>query len=188
MRLFVAVSPDEPARAAAASAQAEIRSRTALEARWVPAENLHVTLAFLGSVDPALVPPLRGALAAAVATVDRFSVRLGEVGAFPTPRRPRVLWIGIAAGAERLAALADLVRAALLPFPVAREEKPLRPHLTIARVRSPRPDRALAEHLARPPRVPDAGWEVRSVTLFESVLGAGGACHRPAAVLPLGGI
>lgn len=187
MRLFVAVSPDERARAAAAAAEEEIRSRTTLGARWVAPESLHVTLAFLGAVEPGLVPDLRDALAAAVGRVAPFPVALGPPGAFPTPRRPRVLWIGVGEGAERLATLAAVVRTALEPFPVARDEKPFRPHVTIARVRAARLDQALAEHLAKPSPPPGPVWEVRSVTLFESVLGPGGARHRPVAVLPLGG-
>jgi len=187
MRLFVAVSPDEPARAAAAAIQAEVRSRTSLDARWVAPEALHLTLAFLGSVDGAVVPSLRYALAAALTPVRGFTVALGRPGAFPTPRRPRVLWIGLERGVEALTALAETVREALRPFPVEHDVRPFQPHLTIARVRAPRIAPSLAASLARPIEVARVQWEVRSLTLFESVLGARGAHHRPEAVLPFGG-
>jgi 2'-5' RNA ligase len=188
MRLFVAVSPDAAARAAAAAMQAEVRSLTTLDARWVAPESLHLTLAFLGSVDEAALPGLRDALAVALAAVPPFAVGLGGPGAFPSGRRPRVLWLGVERGAEGLAALAGVVRTALRSLRVGYDETaPFRPHLTIARVRTPRRDRALAERLARPAGTARTVWEVRSVTLFESILGAAGARHRPEAVLPLGG-
>lgn len=186
MRLFVAVRPDEPARTAAAALQAEIRAVATLDARWTEPVGLHATLAFLGDVDRATLPDLRDALADAVAPFEPFRVGIGEPGAFPNARRPRVLWIGLDAPAERLTVLAEAVRAALRPFPVEHDERPFRPHMTIARVRVPRFDRALAERLGRGGAAPAAAWEVRSVTLFESVLGPSGARHRPEAELALG--
>jgi len=187
MRLFVAVSPDEPARAATEAMQAAIRSRARLDARWVAPGALHLTLAFLGNVEIAVIPDLRYALAAALVPVRAFTVGLDRPGAFPTPRRPRVLWLGVGRGAERLTALAETVRTALRPFPVLHDEHAFLPHLTIARIRTPRVAPSLEACLARPLEVAEAQWEVRSVTLFESVLGAGGARHRPEAVLPFGG-
>ena len=187
MRLFVAVTPDEAVRAAAAAIQGELRSRTSLDARWVASERLHLTLAFLGSVDPSVLPDLRHALADALASVDGFTMRLGAPGAFPSARRPRILWLGVGQGAERLSALADVIRGALRPFSVAADDRPFRPHLTLARIRTPRTDRSLAASLASRFEGADASWEVRSVTLFESVLGPDAAHHRPEAVLALAG-
>lgn len=187
MRLFVAVSPDGPARAAAAAMQAELRAATSLRARWVAPEGLHVTLAFLGEVTPALVPDLQGALAAAAGGVGGFGAGLGRAGAFPSPGRARVLWIGIEPGGERLGVLAAAVRTALGPFPVAREEHPFRPHLTIARVRPGSRDQGLADRLAALRPAGAVRWDVRSVTLFASTLGPGGARHDPVAELPLAG-
>lgn len=184
MRLFVAVAPDDVTRAAAAAIRDRVRAVAPAAARWGPDSALHVTLAFLGAIDEALVEPLRNALASAVGGIPPFDVSLGRPGAFPSPTRPRVLWIGVSGGA--LCGLAAAVRAAMARFPVEPEERPFRPHLTIARMRSPSRAPTLAADLARV-EVPDVRWRVRTVTLFESVSDPGGPSYRALATVSLGG-
>lgn len=187
MRLFVAIAPDEDARLALEAAQAEIRSKTRLRARWVPPGNLHVTLAFLGRVEAAIVADLRSALADALSPLAPFCVGLGRPGAFPSARRPRVLWVGIGDGAERVVDLAATVCGALAPFPVAVDERPFHPHVTIGRVGVPAVDAALAARIESWARPIGAPWKVRTVTLFESLPGPGSPRYEPVAVLPLAG-
>jgi len=186
MRAFVAVVPDQDARAAAAELRDRVRAVAPAGARWVSDAALHVTLAFLGSIDAELLPRLRDALASAVGDLVPFDVTLGSPGAFPSAARPRVLWIGIASGGDPFCRLAGAVRAAMAPLPVEKEERPFRPHLTIARVRSPSRAPTLTADLRRV-RLAETGWRVRNVTLFESVPGAGGPTYRALATVPLGG-
>ena len=74
--------------------------------RWAVTENLHLTMRFLGPTAPARVPEVIAAAEAAVAGVDPIEVRLAGAGAFPSPDRPRVMWLGIDRGAPELAHLA----------------------------------------------------------------------------------
>jgi 2'-5' RNA ligase len=110
--------------------------------RWVAAANLHLTLQFLGDVDAGRIPALREALDVAVSGHRAFRLGLRGAGAFPSPERPRVLWVGAGEGAAAASALATSVAAALAPLGFAPEERRFLPHLTVGRVGSPSRDRA----------------------------------------------
>ncbi|MCL6588452.1 MAG: RNA 2',3'-cyclic phosphodiesterase [Firmicutes bacterium] len=103
--------------------------------KWTRPENLHFTLKFLGEVEPARIAPLERDLSAVTIGINSFLVRLGNPGCFPPRGQPRVIWIGLAAGAGELKNLADQVEEACLQNGFPKESKPFKPHLTIARVR-----------------------------------------------------
>ncbi len=86
-------------------------------------------------------------LAEAAAGVAAFDLEVRDLGAFPSATRPRVLWAGIGAGATQTAALAVRLDAALGPLGFASESRPFSAHLTLARVRVPRPNPPLAAAL-----------------------------------------
>src|SRR6185312_2745679 len=131
VRLFVAAIPPPAlaqrlAKAAAALAPPELRV--------APAENLHVTIHFLGEVDPDAVPALEGALADACAGGEPTVLTLDAIGPGP-PRRPRMLW-ATATPRPVYAEIVEAVRAASTPYaPNARGARPGTPHLTLARLR-----------------------------------------------------
>lgn len=134
LRSFIAV--EIPSSLQTAIAQSTAALQKALPrplVRWVAAQNLHLTLKFLGDVSPANLERLAEALKVEAARLPAFEIAVGGLGAFPTPRRARVIWIGV----EAPAALASLQRAvegvaARLGYPP--EERPFSPHLTIGRV------------------------------------------------------
>ena len=109
---------------------------------------------------------------------ERFGATLGNAGFFPHDQRPRVAWIGLEPE-EPLAALAGEVRRAVTAAAVPFDEKPFRPHLTMARVKAP----WSAAHVARfrdafAALLPDP-FEVNRVVLYESRLSPHGATHVP---------
>lgn len=153
---------------------------------WVAAENLHVTLKFLGQVEEAAVPGIVEALTAAVADLDRFDVTVRGLGAFPSLTRPRVIWAGAGPGGDALVTLAARVEAALSPsFP--REERPFSSHVTLGRVREPRRDPRLAEALARGAGREFGRLAVDRVTLMRSQLAPHGARYSEIASVRLRG-
>lgn len=100
---------------------------------WTPPGNWHLTLRFLGDVPAPHCNEVADALRAIkFAPVD---LAVGRAGVFPARGAPRVLWLGLAQGAPECAALATAVNAALAPLGFAPEDRPLAPHLTLARVR-----------------------------------------------------
>ena len=105
------------------------------KARWVRAENLHVTLKFIGNVDVGKLDTIRAALGE-VSASGAVELRFRGVGFFPNEKRPRVLWAGIVAS-PNLEPLAAGVDARLEKLGIARETREFAPHLTLARFDPP---------------------------------------------------
>jgi len=115
---------------------------------WVSRDNLHLTLKFLGGVEPIRLDALAEALTTIVAGWPAFELTVRGLGAFPSRTRPRVLWAGVDAGAAALATLAAGVDDALASLGFSREARAFSAHVTLGRVREPRPNPRLAEALA----------------------------------------
>ncbi|MDP9295909.1 MAG: RNA 2',3'-cyclic phosphodiesterase [Actinomycetota bacterium] len=107
-------------------------------ARWVPPENWHLTLKFIGAVWPRLVDDVRRALGEVGMAHAPFQTRLAAVGAFPSERHARVVWAGLDDQDGRIGAIASDLDAVLAEF-AKREDRPFSPHLTVARLRIPAP-------------------------------------------------
>lgn len=152
--------------------------------RWVPEENLHLTLKFLGDIEETRVAAIGSALREALSGTEGFVATARGLGVFPDAGRPRVLWIGLAAPA--LTALARGVDQALAPFGVEPSTTPFRPHVTVGRWRRPAPrELRLRQALARWRDHEFGRFRVDEVTLFRSTLRPGGAIHSPLGRFPL---
>ena len=148
----------------------------------------HLTLLFLGEVPVERVGPIVAALTPVGAAVAPFDLTLEGVGAFPSPERPRVVWMGATEGAEALARLALGVRESLAGEGERDRRDPFVPHLTLFRVRSPGDRRRAVELLSgRAPAPAPRRVRVREFVLKESELSARGATHRTVASFPLSG-
>jgi 2'-5' RNA ligase len=154
---------------------------------WVAADNLHVTLKFLGEVEDGRVDPVLEALRAAVAASEPFDLDVRGLGAFPSPGRPRVLWAGIDRGAQALAAVAGRVEAALTRLGFAPEGRPFAAHVTLGRVREPRRDPALAAALVAGARRDFGTVRADCITLVRSQLSPRGARHTVVQACAFGG-
>jgi RNA 2',3'-cyclic 3'-phosphodiesterase len=147
----------------------------------------HVTLRFLGEIDPTGLDRVLAALPAAVSTVAPFDLGLGDVGAFPSPDRPRVVWRGVREGSEEVRRLARQVSEALAAAGWPPEPGEFVPHVTLFRVRSARDRRRAADLLeGRTTLPPVPVVRVHTVALKESRLGPSGAEHRVLREFPLG--
>ncbi len=100
--------------------------------RWVPLTNIHLTLKFLGDITELQRKNLTERLTAIVQQFSPINITIGGIGAFPNPRRARVVWVGVQAPAQ-LARLQQLVENEAAEAGIPPEEKPFSPHLTIAR-------------------------------------------------------
>jgi 2'-5' RNA ligase len=168
-------------------AGASIDERALGQPRWVRVEGLHLTLRFLGATPDPRQQELAAALEAAASGVSPFEISLAGGGAFPNPYRPRVLWIGIARGVDRLGALAGRLSLELQRLGWPPDDRPFAPHLTLARTDGvPGADekaRRLME-LARDIRL---SWTADRLVLYRSVLGHGPARYESVAESLLGG-
>jgi RNA 2',3'-cyclic 3'-phosphodiesterase len=129
MRLFIALDIDDAIRQRIAGFMDGVRGFAA-DARWVNPESLHVTLKFIGEKPDDAVALIKQALSALAG--KSFDVSFRGYGFFPTPKAPRVFWVGIATGPE-LAALAAAVDDAMATLGIAKEAHAFSPHLTLAR-------------------------------------------------------
>ena len=102
--------------------------------RWVPPENIHLTLKFLGDVSPSNVEFLIQMLRNEADNVDGFAIHLTRLGSFPNLKRPRAIYIGIHAPAG-LEALHRGIESASRRLGYESEEHPFSPHLTLGRVK-----------------------------------------------------
>jgi 2'-5' RNA ligase len=173
MRLFLAIEPSGEARSAITGVLAratEALGPAAKAVRWIPPENLHLTLQFLGEVDPVRLEPLAAALQPPAA-IEPFPVSLDRFGLFPPAGPPRTIWLGVQNGAASVREVhAELGRRlASLRFDL--ETRPFTPHLTLGRVRDQhRGYGAAVRSTLTAIAVPPIAWRVTQASLFESDL------------------
>lgn len=104
--------------------------------KWVPEDNLHLTLKFLGDVVDREVPAVCQAIRQVCRRADPFPLTFATVGGFPTSARPRTIWAGIATGGDELTALVADLETTLAELGFKPEPRDYRPHLTLGRVKS----------------------------------------------------
>jgi 2'-5' RNA ligase len=183
MRLFLAVFPPAEVQRSAFGFIETLR-RPGDGLSWVRPENLHYTLRFLGELGEDGARRAAEAATEAAAKSRAFAAALGGLGAFPDPRRARVIWIGMSEGGEALVALARDLDRALAKRGFGAPDKPFSPHLTLGRVREPRRDWTAA--LAEPhPVDPAARFTLDRICLVESQLNPRGSIYTVRAGAPL---
>ena len=101
--------------------------------RWVPVENIHLTIKFLGDVSESNIDMLTDFLQSIANNVKQFEFSVGGLGAYPKPHRPRVIWVGVEAPTELMTAQRS-VESEMSRLGYARERRPFNPHLTLGRV------------------------------------------------------
>jgi 2'-5' RNA ligase len=178
IRTFVAVLLDEGIRQRISEAQ-QRAMELASGVKWVPPENFHVTLKFLGDVRRDKLSIVQSAIDDVVSKMAAFDLVLRGMGVFPTPRRPRVIWFGAEEGREQLIALAKAVEDRLVKAGYEKEEKPFKSHITIGRVKEARPIPGLVEGLEGIDTSELGVQRVASVAVMQSVLQRGGPIYSP---------
>lgn len=135
LRAFIAVPVTDEVKAAVGDVEHKLL-RAGADVKWVVPANIHITLKFLGNIRTDDVDALSVALPEALGGVSAFGVTLAGMGTFPSGRQaPRVVWVGIDEGRERLQEIAVRVEQACTRLGFEKEDRPFRPHLTIGRVR-----------------------------------------------------
>jgi 2'-5' RNA ligase len=139
VRLFVALQIPVEVREALAKLVAELRQIGGASGRnapkWVPTENLHVTLKFIGEIPTEKLGVLRETLSS-VRSDQQVTLDLSGLGFFPNEKRPRVFWAGMNVS-PNLQTLAQAIDKTLATFGFPLEQRPFAPHLTLARLEPP---------------------------------------------------
>ena len=134
LRTFIALEIPHELQQLIHKETAHLRNRIGTLVRWVPPGNMHLTLKFLGNISPANVDILTQMMRAEADSCQPFVMQVGGLASFPSPKRPRVIYIGLQAPAE-LETLQHGIEGATTRLGYESEERGFSPHLTIGRVR-----------------------------------------------------
>jgi 2'-5' RNA ligase len=146
-------------------------ARSGIDVKWVEVENLHVSLLFLGEVDDREIAALCRVVADTCGERPAFPMTVATVGCFPNPRRPRVVWAGVAEGNAELVGLHGALEPPLLELGCYRREvRAYTPHITLGRLRGEGAGGQLAVALQRHANWQAGEIEVREVQVLSSDL------------------
>jgi len=183
VRLFIAIAPP-PAELDDLESRLEPLRASWPALRWAGRPSWHLTLAFLGDVTVETAATLEPRLERAAGRYPSLSLRIAGAGAFPSPRRARVLWTGIGGDREALTALARSVAAGArrAGAPPPDEGRKFRPHLTLARCNEPASIADLVSALAGYEGAP---WTATEIHLIRSHLGGDAPKYETRGTWPL---
>ena len=176
IRCFIAIEIPEAIQNQLARIQGTLRNQIQ-KASWVKPGNIHLTLKFLGDVDPNNLNSIGEAIEGVAIRHRSFLLRIGGLGAFPNFARPRVMWIGVKVGGERVSSLAQDINVALSECGVSFDTKKFNPHLTIARLKERVDLRPYANQYCQYDRMHEAEMNVNTISLIQSQLHPTGAIY-----------
>ncbi len=184
MRTFLCIPIQNDLRNLISSVAEDLRKRVDAHASWVQPENYHVTVRFLGEIDPMLTIDLKEACREVTGQIPSFDISVDRIGGFPNLDSPRVLWVGGKAPAPFRNLLSDLnSNLSALGFPAGRVESIA--HITIARFKG-RVRVPLSKGIEQ---VDQPAWTLRAdrLVLMESRLTPRGAIYSPLFTVPFAG-
>lgn len=187
MRLFIAVGFPVEIRRSIEALAVELE-RHGVPARWVPYTDMHLTLKFLGEVPAARLNDVTAAMEEVARVTGPMQLRFERVGAFPSPRRPRVIWIGLESG-PRIRLLHDALDRRMTEFGIPRENRSFRPHVTLGRAnRNAGPGEFVEFERHARGMFLEAEVEVREIDLMQSRLEPTGAQYERLVSASFGGV
>jgi 2'-5' RNA ligase len=182
IRTFIALEMPDPVRRELDEISLRLRKElSGTPLRWVPIDNMHLTLKFLGDTEREQIPALVEILQELTSPVAPTELRLRGLGAFPNPKRARVLWVGVEMP-NSVQQLVSSIESQFVGLGFPREERAFAPHLTLARVRGHARSADLLriqEVLSGAPSVQGATGTANTVTLFQSELRPSGSVYNP---------
>jgi 2'-5' RNA ligase len=189
IRSFIAIELPEEAKEGLAKLKKELERDEHKFVKWVNPRGIHLTLKFLGNIPSRQVAEITKAIEGAVQGISPFHLEIGGLGAFPSLRQARVLWVGIGGEVEKLSRLQQNIDSALAALRFAKEERSFAPHLTLARIRqgaSPLERRSFGELVGSTIFEDKYHVTVESISLMRSQLTPAGAIYTCLSLVGLG--
>ncbi len=134
IRSFIAFELPEAVISLLGKVQQELKSLR-LKVRWVRPENIHLTLKFLGNINPGDIENIGGAMSDAAGDCAPFTLTVGGIGFFPGIKRPRIIWVGLGGEIQVLLNLQRNLEDRLATVGFPKEKRSFKAHLTIGRIR-----------------------------------------------------
>jgi len=189
IRSFIAIELPEEAKKGLARLRKELERDEHKFVKWVDPKGIHLTLKFLGNIPSKRVTEITEAIKGAAQGISPFHLEISGLGAFPSLRQARVLWVGIGGEVDKLSRLQQNIDSALAALGFAREERSFVPHLTLARIRqgaSPLERRSFGELVGSAIFEDKYPVEVGAINLMRSQLTPAGAIYTCLSAVGLG--
>lgn len=176
IRSFIAVELNEDIKNELKAVQDELK-KIDLDVKWVEINNIHLTLKFLGNINPDELEKIKTGLKKISGIFKSFEISLSTLGIFPKVDFPRVIWVGLNKGKDELIKLSSYLEEELKKVGIASEERESIPHLTLGRVRSSKNKDKLKNYLS------SSGFDfknrqmIKEIILFQSRLSPKGASY-----------
>jgi 2'-5' RNA ligase len=189
IRSFIAIELPQEVRDGLRGLREQLQADFPKESlRWVPLEQIHLTLMFLGDILSDSLREMEPALGRICGACAPLRLRIEGLGCFPNSARPKVIWLGLGGDLEPLQALQTQIGQATQQWCKRAEERSFHPHLTIARLRDVRP--RIARQVGLTVNNTSFGslgeWTAEAVSLMRSTLSPQGATHTLLSSMSLG--
>jgi 2'-5' RNA ligase len=184
LRCFIALDISEPIRRDVSEIIDRLKKHDA-DVKWVPVNNIHLTVKFLGNTPDDVLSKIRDCLFSVVLSYNPFYIRIYATGVFPNRRYPKVIWIGVG-DSEILKNLHIDIENAMGSLGFKKETRIFNPHLTIGRVRSRRGILNLVDELDSYQGKEFGNIHVKTIKLMKSELNPQGAKYSCLYEIPLG--
>ena len=185
IRSFLAIELPEPILRKIEEVEADLKSAHP-DVRWVSPEKIHLTLKFFGNIEESRIDSIFKSIEEPVRSTQPFSLKVQGVGAFPSTKSPRVIWMGLVNGSEILTSFQKEIEAQLEKIGFQLEDRRFRPHLTLGRVKSSRGKDDLAQRMEKHKEGEFGDFQVERVILFKSDLKPSGPIYTTLRELRLG--
>ncbi len=182
IRSFIAIELDDKTHQLLSEIQNKLKHATS-NIKWVNSCNIHLTLKFLGNIQLEKIEEVKSLLDDAALGVKAFKISLSEIGAFPKLDYVRVIWVGIKLGSEKIKSLASNLEEKLTKLGFEKEKRPFRSHLTLGRMRLPKPNQELKLAIESLNTNELTSFKhqltINHITLFQSTLTPKGSIYTP---------
>ncbi|MGA2517585.1 MAG: RNA 2',3'-cyclic phosphodiesterase [Thermodesulfobacteriota bacterium] len=186
IRSFLAIELPKPILRKIEEVEADLKSAHA-DVRWVNPEKIHLTLKFFGNIEESRIDSIFKSIEEPVRNIPPFSLKVQGIGAFPSMKSPRVIWMGLVNGSQILISLQKEIETPLEKIGFQSEDRPFHPHLTLGRVKSSRGKDDLVGRMEKHKEGEFGDFQVERVILFKSDLKPSGPIYTPLGELGLGG-
>ncbi|MDP8217035.1 MAG: RNA 2',3'-cyclic phosphodiesterase [Candidatus Kaelpia imicola] len=173
LRTFIAIEIDDETRNRISKIQNSFK-KSGAEIRFVAPNNIHITLIFIGNIEITKVNEMKKVLQNPISDIRIFKILPKDIGCFPNAKNPRILWIGIKDGVERLIELNKKIKLLLKNCKITTDNREYHPHMTIGRIRPSKDISTLETTLLNFPEQRFQQIDVDRISLIKSNLTSDG--------------